>query len=468
MRERASGILLHPTSLPGRFGIGDLGSAAENFLDWLDAAGQSWWQILPLGPPEACDSPYNCLSAFAGNPLLISPELLVADALLESSELEDAPHGPSGKVDFAAVTAWKEPLLRRAWERFESDSVHALREEFESSLEAGWLADWTLFEALRRHGQGRGWWDWDPGVGTPGPGGPRRSPTAPGRRRSPTTASCRPCSSASGGACAARRRSAGIRILGDLPIYVAMNSAEVWARPNLFDLDEAGTPEVGGRCGRPTTSARPASCGATRSTAGTRWPRTATPGGSTGSPTTCASPTWCGSTTSVPSASFWRVPAGDDTAVGGEWVDGPGRALFEALENALGELPILAEDLGDITPDVEELLARPRPCPACACVQFGFDEPPGLHAAHNLVPHSVVYSGTHDNDTVVGWYRGLDPATRQRVDDYCGISPGDGDVHWHLVRLALTSVADLAIVPAQDVLGLGGAARMNTPAPLGG
>lgn len=467
MGERSSGILLHPTSLPGRFPIGDLGPGAVRFLDWLRAAGQSWWQILPLGPADAWGSPYSALSAFAGNPLLISPELLAEDGLLDAGELEGAPRGAQGRVDFAATREWKEPLLRRAWERFGGGRAPAsLAEErraFESSPEAGWLDDWTLFETLRRRFEGRGWWDWEAGLA-------RREPSAIAEARRRLAAEIdyhgfvqflffRQWRRLRDEA-----RSRGIRILGDLPIYVAWASAEVWARPELFDLDGAGRP-------RAVAGVPPDYFSDTGQLWGNplyRWDVMAGEGyawwiARLGANLRLADRVRLDHFRGF--ASYWRVGAAEETAVRGEWVEGPRTALFDALREAFGELPIVAEDLGYITPDVEELLAE-LGLPGMSVAQFGFDAAESPHAIHQLERHSVVYTGTHDNDTIVGWYGGLDAEARRRVDDYCGIATdeGRGDVHWHLIRVVLTSVADLAVVPMQDVLGLAGEARMNTPA----
>jgi 4-alpha-glucanotransferase len=463
MRERASGILLHPTSLPGRFAVGDLGPAAAAFLDWLRDAGQSWWQILPVGPPDAFGSPYSALSAFAGNPLLISPELLAEDGLVDARDLDGAPG--RCRVDFGAAHAWKEPLLRRAWERFCAGRAAALGAELAelaSTEGATWLDDWTLFEALRRESGGRGWWEWEPELARREPGA-----IAEARRRLAGETAYhafvqllffRQWRRLRGEAA-----SRGVRILGDLPIYVAWNSAEVWARPDLFDLDAAGRPrsvagvppdyfsETGQLWGNPLY----------------RWDEMAREGYAW----------WVARLRANlrhadrvrldhfrAFASFWKVGAGDETAIRGEWVEGPGAALFDALRDALGDLPIVAEDLGHVTPDVEELVAA-LGLPGMRVAQFGFEEPGSLHAIHRFERRCVVYTGTHDNDTLVGWYRGLGEEARRRLDDYCGVT-SDRDreeVHWHVIRALLTSVADLAVLPAQDVLGLDSSARMNRP-----
>ena len=472
MSRRAAGILLHPTSLPGRFGIGDLGPTAERFLDWLREAAQCWWQVLPLGPPETHASPYTCLSAFAGNPLLISPERLGDDSLLDAADLEDATAGPPKRVDFAAVAAWKEKLLRRSWERFKVSAPDGLRDEmaaFATAPEQRWLDDWTLFMASRRHHEGRPWWQWDPALKD-------RDPDA--------LAAVRQSSADELGYHGylqflffrqwtrlreeAHRR--GVRILGDLPIYVALDSAEVWTRRELFELDDAGRPLA-------VAGVPPDYFSADGQLWGNplyRWDRMAADGY-----------TWWIDRLAANLrladrvrldhfrgfAGYWRVPAGAATAAAGEWVKGPGQALFRAFatalgKTALGELPLVAEDLGDITPDVDAL-REAAGLPGIRVLQFGFDDAASVHAAHNLRRRSVVYTGTHDNDTAAGWFESLDGEARQRVRDYCGLT-SDGDLHRAVIRLAYASVAELAVVPLQDVLGLGSAARMNTPSRAGG
>ncbi|MCP3960416.1 MAG: 4-alpha-glucanotransferase [bacterium] len=463
--RRSSGILLHPTSLPGRFGIGDLGPEADRFLDWVRDAGAGWWQVLPLTAPDSHGSPYSCPSAFAGNPLLISPELLHRQGLLEDSDLDDVPAFPAGRVAFAEVGAWKSRLLRRSWELFGRRATAEQRESLERFRETkrAWLDDWTLFATLKRHHEDRGWWQWDDAL----------------RRREPDAIE------------AARRehgdeidvhaylqwlffdqwqrlkdaaRERGIRMIGDLPIYVALDSAEVWASPWLFELDDDGRPLAVSGCPPDDYS----DTGQLWGNPLYRWDRMAEDGYSW----------WVARLSAALETSdlvridhfrgfagFWRVPAGDETAENGAWVDGPGMALFDALREALGELPLIAEDLGVITPDVEEL-RRDAGLPGMKVLQFAFGAPNSEYLPHRYERDSVVYTGTHDNDTTRGWYRGLDRAAKRRVRAYSG--SGARRVHQALIRLAYTSAADLAVVPMQDVLGLGSEARMNTPAVEGG
>ena len=457
-RRRVAGILLHPTSLPGRFGVGDLGRGVDRFLDWARDAGQSLWQILPLAAPDHHNAPYGGLSAFAGNSLLVSPELLVEDGLLRSEDLDDAP-GSAFQVDFDAVKPWKEGLLRRAFERYcerpeAADELTACAAEPER---AGWIDDWTLFMALRRQHDENGWWDWPAELRD-------RHPDAldTARRELADEISyhvfVEKLFTEQWRRVRAAAHERGIRIVGDVPIYVSLNSAEVWTRRELFDLDDAGQPlsvagvppdyfsETGQLWGNPLY----------------RWDRMADDGYA-----------WWIERLRVNLqltdfvrldhfrgfASYWRVGAGEETAVNGEWVDGPRTALFDALRAALGDLPLIAEDLGDLTPDVGELLdATALPC--MRVLQFGIEDPTSIHVPHHLPIRCAAYTGTHDNDTTVGWYRsGIDDEGRRRVDAYCG----PDDVHRAMIRLLYTSVAEWAVIPVQDVLGLGSEARMNTP-----
>ena len=458
---RSAGILLHPTSLPSPWPIGDVGPAAERFLVWAQAAGQSLWQVLPLGPTGAGNSPYTSSSAFAGNPVLISPELLVEDGLLPADALDGAP-GAADKVDFAVVRSWKERLLRASWAHFGRAAGVALREElesFRSSPEhAPWLEDWIRFAALKGRFGERPWTDWGPDLAFRDPDALAAADAELGEeigfhryvqflffrqwRRLRELASER-----------------GIALLGDIPIYVAHDSADVWANQDLFALDGTGRPvavagvppdyfsETGQLWGNPLY----------------RWDRLEEEGYA-----------WwiarirsCLATCDLlridhfrAFSAYWSVPAVDKTALGGHWVPGPGRHLFDAARRALGPLPILAEDLGVITDEVRELLDA-LGFPGMKVLQFGFYGSDSEYLPHRHVPNGVVYTGTHDNDTARGWYAALKPEERERVWDYLGC---DGrDVEWALIRAAYGSVAERAIVPLQDVLGLGSEARMNTP-----
>ncbi len=460
MTNRTAGLLLHPTSLPGRFGIGDFGPEAVRFVDWAAAAGQSWWQVLPLGPPDG-SSPYSGLSAFALNPLLISPEVLRRDGLLESPDLDTVPAFPTDRVAFAEVDAWKSGLLRRAWERFQrSASVEQRRalDAFRDTHRA-WLDDWALFAALRKRYGGRGWWDWERAL-------KHREPVALEAARRDESRQMDYHRFLQWLAFDQWRRlrdearERGIRILGDLPIYVSWNSAEVWTSPELFELDADGLPVA--VAGVPPDDL--ADKGQLWGNPLYRWERMAEDGYVWWIARLAAALGTCDRLRLDhfrAFAGYWRVPAGAQTAEGGSWVDGPGLAFFDAVREALGELPLIAEDLGVITPDVEAL-RRAAGLPGMKVLQFAFSAADSDHLPHRFERASVVYTGTHDNDTARGWVRSLDPAAKRRLRRYAGAGPRD--VHRALVRLAYTSVADLAIVPVQDVLGLGSEARMNTPA----
>ncbi len=464
MKHRAAGLLLHPTSLPGRFGIGDLGPEADRFLDWAAAAGQSWWQILPLGPPDGT-SPYSCLSAFAGNPLLISPQLLLEQGFLTTADLDEVPDFPLNHVAFEQVTAWKSDLLRRSWARFQHHAGDAARRGLLDFRRQAWtwLDDWSLFAALRRRHDRRGWWDWPPAL-------KQRDPAALDDARDAEAEEIN-------FHCyvqwlffeqwwrvkgeAARR---GIGILGDMPIYVSWNSAEVWAHPDLFELDDHGQPlavagappdnycEEGQRWGNPLY----------------RWDRMAEEGYAWWIARMKAALTTCDRLRLDHFrgfAGYWSVPNEAETAIDGGWKDGPGMAFFDALRGALGELPLIAEDLGVITPDVEEL-RRAAGLPGMKVLQFAFDDPESIHLPHHFEPASVVYTSTHDSNTTRGWYRDLESQTKQRIESYTGCEPNE--IANAFIRLAYTSVAELAIVPVQDVLDLGSEARMNMPGTVEG
>ncbi len=465
-RQRASGILLHPTSLPSRWGIGDLGDSAYDFADLLAAAGQRIWQVMPLGPTGYGDSPYQSFSAFAGNPLLINFDILLEEGLLAPSDLADAPILPDTAVDYGAVIPFKHRTLRRAFARFQQGYADHLRADFEAfcAEQASWLDDYALFAALKSANGGDSWSSWDPGL----------------RRRDP-------------GALDAARRTytdeiayqrfiqylffdqwlalkkyvndLGIQIMGDIPIFVAYDSADVWAHPELFFLDEDGRPLV-------VAGVPPDYFSATGQLWGNplyRWDVLKARGYDWWIERFRATLTLV-DVVRVDHfrgfAAYWEVPAGEETAVNGRWVEGPGADLFEAVERALGVLPIVAEDLGVITPDVEELRDR-FDFPGMRVLQFAFggnaDQP---YLPHNHIRRCIVYTGTHDNDTTLGWWRTASEKERRHVQLYLGRS-GD-DIAWDFIRAALSSVADTAIIPLQDVLSLGSEARMNTPGRPGG
>ncbi len=472
--NRAAGVLCHITSLPGKYGCGDLGPAADDFIDFLQRAGQTRWQVLPLGPTGYGDSPYQCYSAFAGNPLLISLERLVEDGWLSSAELGDFPQSADeAQVDFDLVRSAHNGLLDLAFSRFKANNNPQRTKEFATfrQQEADWLADYTLFSALKEAHGGSGWMDWEPAVAA------RDTQALAAATQKLTQAIERQAFiqflfAQQWQAIRQQCRAAGILIVGDAPIFVSHDSADVWAHPDLFHLDAQGQPTVvagvppdyfsstGQRWGNPLY----------------RWDRMHATGYRW----------WRKRMVQALKMfdlvrldhfrgfeAFWEIPASSPTAIGGRWVLGPGRELFDALREELGGLPIYAEDLGLITPPVEAL-RDDLGLPGMRVLQFAFgDDAKSLdYRPHNYPRQCVVYTGTHDNDTTVGWFqseagegttRDEDQVARERglALRYMG---GDGsDVHWDMIRLALASVADTAIIPLQDLLGLGSIARMNLP-----
>jgi 4-alpha-glucanotransferase len=462
---RSSGVLLHPTSLPGRFGIGDLGPAADEWITWLASTGCRYWQVLPLGPTGYGDSPYQSFSTFAGNPYLVSPELLVDDGLLTPAELEDAPVSPPGRVDFGRVIPWKLGLLDTAYARLPGAGTE-LRAEFDAFREehSRWLDDYTLFMALKVRRGGGSWADWPDKL-------KRRRRRAMRAARKDTAGDVERLAFRQflfyrqWGRVAALAADAGLRIIGDVPFYVAPDSADVWANPELFLLDGAGDPavvagvppdyfsETGQLWGNPIYD----------------WEAMAGDGYGW----------WIDRLATLRTlvdliridhfrafADYWEVPAGSKTAEVGRWVDGPGEPFFAAVETALGELPIIAEDLGELHDVVPELRDR-LGLPGMKVLQFAFDGDPGNPFLPEHYPEScVVYTGTHDNETAAGWYAGLEEQVRE---DVLAILGSDGaDVAADMITAAWRSRAVLAVTPVQDVLGLDNDSRMNTPGTLGG
>lgn len=462
---RQSGILLHPTSLPGRFGCGDLGPGAYRFLDFLSAARQQVWQVLPLGPTGYGDSPYQSLSSFAGNPLLISPDRLLDEGLLEPDDLSDAPVFPDDRVDFGAVIPFRMRVLHRSYERFTAHPPIDLADEFATfcRAQAAWLDDFALFMALKEAHGGVGWLDWAPEAALRQPDGMaawrNRLAQPIARHRYYQFLFFRQWQALHQ---AAHRR--GIRLIGDAPIFVAHDSTDVWAHREMFRLDDHGQPTV-------VAGVPPDYFSATGQLWGNPiydWDRLRDTGYGW----------WIQRVRATLAlvdvlrldhfrgfAAYWEVPAGAETAIDGRWVTGPGADLFHALRFAFGvhHLPIIAEDLGVITPDVVALREEFE-LPGMKVLQFAFGggdiaqmEPP-----YDYARRCVVYTGTHDNDTALGWYRHSgDPAERALALAYMG---SDGrEFNWDFIRLAMASVADTAIVPLQDVLGLDSEARMNFP-----
>jgi 4-alpha-glucanotransferase len=457
---RTAGVLLHPTSLPGRFGIGDLGDELLSFLDWIQSAGLRIWQVLPLNAPGYGNSPYGCLSSYAGNPLLISPRRLVVSGLLPDDALDDVPAFAEDFVEFDRVHAFKQDLLRQSFEHFSEHASDDQRMALAAFIhDNAWLPDWTLYAALKEHHGGKSWTAWAADVVS-------RDRDALADARLDLADEIRFheyvqwlffAQWASVREAAAAR---GIRIMGDIPIYVAGDSADVWANREIFQLDERGEPnvvagvppdyfsETGQRWGNPLyrwdvlrdTHFR---WWVSRFRAALRFADIVRVDHFRGF------------------AAYWEIPASEPTAIHGRWMPGPGRALFDALRDALGDLPLVAEDLGHITKEVHEL-RRAIDVPGMKVLQFAFAQPDSPHLPHCYSPKSVVYTGTHDNDTARGWYEHATDVEREAIASYLGVRDA-GEVAWNLIRAAYTSVGETAIVPVQDILNLGSEARMNRP-----
>lgn len=459
--SRRSGILLHPTSLPGPHGVGELGREAYAWLDFLEAAGQRLWQVMPLGPTGYGDSPYQCFSAFAGNHYLVDLGELERGGLLSAAELAGLRALPQDGVDFGKVIPLKLSLLGKAAERLLTAAGQAERgalAEFARANEA-WLPDYALFMALKEANEGRAWNEW------PAPLRDRDSEALERARTdlAPVVAKhtvwqywFRRQWDALHAYAAAR----DIVILGDIPIFVAHDSADTWARPDQFHLDATGRPTV-------VAGVPPDYFSATGQRWGNplyHWDAMAKDGYAWWVERVRAT---LGLVDMVRIdhfrgfAAYWEIPASEPTAVKGRWVAGPGQALFDALRTALGALPLVAEDLGVITPDVDALRSA-NGLPGMKVLQFAFagdaDDP---YLPHNYDANCVVYTGTHDNDTTAGWFAAAPDAERDLVRRY--LACDDGAVPWALLRLAQASVATTAVATLQDVLGLGGEARMNTP-----
>jgi 4-alpha-glucanotransferase len=460
---RASGLLLHVSSLPSPYGIGDVGPAALQWIDQLHEAGQSWWQALPLGPTGYGNSPYQSLSSFAGNELLISPDWLIEDGLLTAAECAP-PSFPKTAVDYSTVITFKHRLLERAWMNFRAGAYPALKTAFEQFChdQAHWLEEYALFRVLKFRFRGAYYLEWPAEL-------IQRVPTALAGARRDLASQIDQVRFAKfllfhqGERLKKHARTKGVRLIGDLPFFVSPDSSDVWANPELFLLDEqqrplfvAGVPpdyfsSRGQLWGNPLYN-----WDALRRT-GYRW---------------CID--------RIRSllahvdvirldhfrgfAAAWHVPAGATTAQSGRWVPGPGADFFTAVKRELGVLPFIAEDLGLITPDVYALRDQFR-VPGTRVLQFAFDGySDNPYLPHNYVSNTVVYTGTHDNPTSREWYEGLPPYQRQNLWRYLKSPEGESSqVAWDLMRLAWSSVAALAIAPLQDLLNLGPEARMNVP-----
>jgi 4-alpha-glucanotransferase len=474
LKDRRSGVVLHFTSLPGPHGSGDLGPPAWRFVDWLAAAGQTVWQVLPVGPAGPGDSPYQSPSAFAGHPLLVALQPLVDSGWLQSEALAGPPPFPAAQVDFAASGAWRLARLRAAAAGFQAQATPADRIDFATwrQAQAGWLPDWTLFAALKDAHGGQPWWLWADALA-------RREPQALQAARQAHAQAIAEhefmqwCFDRQLAALRAHAKARGVLLMGDLPIFVAHDSADVWARPDLYWLGAdhqptavAGAPPDGytpdgQRWGNPLY----------------RWDRMAAEGFAW----------WLARVRRALTladifridhfrgfASYWEVPAASATARDGRWVQAPGTALFDAIAAAFagtgagGPLPIVAEDLGLITPEVVALRDR-YGFPGMRIVYEGLMHGPE-HPNHDFLPHrhvpnGLAYSSTHDSDTVAGWWAGATGGQRDFAAAYLGIAGGASPAAaaQAVLRATATSVAGLALAPMQDLLGLGSDQRMNRP-----
>jgi 4-alpha-glucanotransferase len=464
--------------LPGRFGVGDLGGEAYRFVDFLVAAGQSLWQVLPLGPTGYGNSPYQCFSAFAGNTLLVSPELLVEQGLLAPEELANAPAFSDETVEYGAAIEFKDALLGKAFENFKRLNPAGVRAEFDKFKEsaASWLDDYALYRSLKSQRKEVAWTEWETPL-------VQRDALALNTARESLHDRVEEVKfkqflfydqwSQLREYCHDR----GVRIIGDIPIFVAHDSADVWSNPEQFKLDANGRPLVvagvppdyfsrtGQLWGNPIYNWE------RMKEEGFRW--------------------WIERARSMLSlvdiiridhfrgfAAYWEIPGGDETAVRGQWVYAPGNGLFQAIKQELGVLPIIAEDLGFITPDVIALRDE-FDFPGMRIFQFAFSsDATNKDLPHNYVRNTVVYTGTHDNDTAVGWFRsepggGSSVRSASQIErerrfclDY--VESDGSEINWDFIRAVYASVGDTVLVPLQDVLGLSSEARMNTPATMSG
>ncbi len=459
--ERCSGVLMHPTSLPGKFGIGTLGTEAYDFVNFLVLSGQKLWQVLPLGPTGYGDSPYQCFSAFAGNPLLINLEILKKEGLLEKKDLPYGVKFNDKGVDYGKLFLEKYPILKKAFENFKISASNEQKGDFNefSKRKFEWLPDYGLFMALKDHFGGIAWSDWPEDIRF------RKSSSLNHYRKllndniefqyfmqyqffkqwldlkNYTN-------------------SRSIKIIGDIPIFIAYDSSDAWAHSELFCFDDnkipvkvAGVPpdyfsKTGQLWGNPIYNWKKLE------ELDYQW--------------------WISRFNAMFElvditrvdhfrgfAGYWAVPFGEETAVKGKWESGPGKKFFAAVEKSLGNLPIIAEDLGFITPDVIEL-REAFDYPGMKVLQFAFDSDENNdYLPHHYKENCVVYTGTHDNDTIIGWYNKRDENVIKFILEYTHIT--GKEINWDLIILAMSSKAVFSIVPLQDLLSLGSEARMNTP-----
>lgn len=465
---RSSGILLHPTSLPGKFGVGDLGDNAYRFVDWLADHGQSIWQILPLGPTSYGDSPYQTLSAFAGNPNLIALDKFYTDyGWLEETDFDDLPDFPQDKVDYGWIIPYHDEKLTLAYQGFKKKATETQRNGFKNFVEdnSDWLDDFALFAALKRHFEGKAWVEWsDKDLVT-------YKKKALDKARKQFAEQIQEQKFRQWvffrqwyklKYYAAHK---GIRILGDIPIFVAHDSADVWANQGLYYLEDNGQPTV--IAGVPPDYFSPT---------GQRW----------GNPLyrwdVMKKNNYAWWIKRFKSAftlvdyvrvdhfrgfeAYWEIPASEPTAMVGEWIAGPDHHFLEVIKEELGELPIIAEDLGVITEGVAKL-RDDFDLPGMKVLQFAWSDPTNDFLPHNHSTNCVVYSGTHDNNTTIGWwFDEVDEKTKNFMQTY--LEREIREINWRMIQVAMMSAAHTAIFPMQDILNLGAEARMNTPGKEGG
>ena len=460
---RRSGILLHPTSLPGPHGSGDLGPDADRFVDWLAEAGQSLWQVLPLGGIGPGNSPYMSSSAFAGNVLMIELGELQRRGWLTADEIAPGEGLDPPRVNFAAMVPFRMARLALAAERFAAGPRADERADLAGFVQrhADWLPDYALFMALAEHHGWRDWCEWPDGLATREPAALEAARRVHAKRIAFWTF-CQWCFFRQWQRLREHAHARGIRIVGDMPIFLAYQSADVWAQPHLFELDAQGRPTV-------IAGVPPDAFSATGQRWGNplyRWSAHAQAGYAW----------WIERVRRTFElvdivridhfrgfAAHWEIPAAEPTAQKGHWEPGPGQALFRAIADALGPLPIIAEDLGVITPDVDAL-RHAFAFPGMRILQFAWGEDQAAEQRflpHRYEPDTVVYTGSHDNDTTVGWWASAPEGTRHHLREY--LATDGRAIHWDMIRAACASVADTAVYPLQDVMGLDGAHRMNFP-----
>lgn len=467
--QRSSGVLLHPTSLPGSYGIGELGAHARTFVDWLAQSGQTYWQVMPLGPTGYGDSPYQAFSAFAGNPYLIDLTTLREEGLLTAADFADLPDFDSGRVDFGVQYLWRTKMLDRAHAHFVAGQGAHLRAEFGAfeAEEAAWLDDYALFMALKNEHGGLPWNAWAPELRDREAGA-----LAAARARLASEAErvrfVQFLFFRQWTALREYARGRGVQVIGDIPIFVALDSSDAWANRGQFLFDDRGQPTV-------VAGVPPDYFSETGQLWGNplyRWDVMAQDGfawwierfrGSLKLYDLIRLDHFRGL------AASWEIPFPAETAIQGEWVPAPGHAMLEAVERALGSVPIIAEDLGVITPDVEAL-RDDFALPGMAVLQFAFgggDFSVNDFLPHNLRENQVVYTGTHDNDTSRGWWQAASDQERHNFRTYTHSDPSEETFAWQLTEMAFRTRARLAVVPLQDLLNLGTGSRMNLPGTTG-